>query len=110
MATPSRRAISLPGPTALAASLPPAELRGLTVDSEVLYRTLSAIAHAKMWAMPILGNVVRGEKVPLAPELATTSLTAPADIVWLLTDWAVKCLDLALSDFETYTVGAARSR
>ena len=98
----------LPGPTSLVTSLaPPAELSGAKVDAEVLYRILSAFAHAKMWAMPVANDVVRGEKVELAPELAVTVVTAPADIVWLLTDWAVTCLRLAVDDFERYSTAAS---
>lgn len=94
----------LPGPTSLVAlHAPPAELSGESVDAEVLYRLLSAFAHGKMWAMPVLNDVVRGEKVALAPELAVTTVTAPADIVWLLTDWAVTCVRLAIADFERYS-------
>jgi hypothetical protein len=95
--------VRFPGSTRLIAStLPGADLGGVTIDSEVLYRLLSAAAHSRMWGMPILGDATRGQELASAPQLADTSLTAPADIVWLLTKWSVTCLARALSDFEAY--------
>jgi hypothetical protein len=94
--------VRLPGSTHLIAStLPGATLGRRTMDAEVLYRLLSAAAHSRMWGMPIL-DAARGQVLSSSPELAETSVTVSSDVVWLLTDWAVTCLALAVSDFEAY--------
>jgi len=92
-----------PGPTSLIArTVSPAKLGDVVVDAEVLYRVLSSAAHSRMWGLPILTNAARGKRLSAAPELIETSFTAPLDVVWLVTDWAVRVLNDAVTALEAY--------
>jgi len=93
--------LPLRGPTELVAMYAPS--RG--VDAQVLYRALSAFAHHKLWAVPLLGVVVVQGAIPGMPTVARSHVVAHDQLVWLLTDWAVLCVRLAVDDVLAYSGG-----
>ena len=95
--------IRLPRPTQLVASqIPAAPLGERTFPSAALYTMLSAMAHSKMWVMPILGDVLQRDAMPASREMDRTVFVAPLDIVWMVVEWARVGLLLAMDDLETY--------